>query len=384
MEEARNSERLRILHAAYWHTPASLDVANDTANRHDIFYIATRSAVKWLAEDEWQDLFDPRIHLRVERDRRRRDPLYYVDRVVGLWRGLRGFRADVVHIQETRDPFTNTILSRLRDPAVVLTVHDAEPHPGETPKGYDALKRRMFAVRRRADRIICHSQAVRSQLLQLQPELDPKRVSVVLHPAIEYMLRWRRPEYVERPGTILFFGRIHVYKGIAVLLEAWKRIREACPEARLVVAGQGPDLAKHRSEIVADPRCELIECVVPTQEVSRLFAEASVIAFPYIEASQSGALAIAIAFEKPVVVSRVGGLPEMVQDGRSGLVVPPRDPQALADALIRVLQDEPLRREMQAGAAELRRGRFSPKMLAMQMEGVYQQAIEFHRSRPRQ
>ncbi len=115
--------------------------------------------------------------------------------------------------------------------------------------------------------------------------------------------------------------------------------------------------------------------------MSRLFAEASIVVMPYIEGTQSGPLSVSVAFGKPVVVTNVGGLPEMVDENRSGLIVPPKDPEALADAIVRLLEDEPLRQKLAQGATELSQGRLSPAVLAVETEDVYRRAIDFHKSK---
>ncbi|WP_054847330.1 glycosyltransferase [Methanoculleus chikugoensis] len=81
---------------------------------------------------------------------------------------------------------------------------------------------------------------------------------------------------------------------------------------------------------------------IPYEEGARLFQQASVVALPYLEASQSGVIPTAYGFRRPVVVTDVGGsLPEVVDDGVTGYVVPPRDPEALAAAIVRLLKDPP-------------------------------------------
>lgn len=377
----QDSDRLRITHAAYWFAYAILDLVNEQAKHHDVMQITTRRAVNWLVEDEWRGLYDPRINLRVERDRRRKDPFYYVDRLAGLWRGVQQFKPDVLHIQSPSDHFLNHLFVRMKRTPIVFTVHDPRPHSGENMRGYHRSESLFLELQRRADWIIVHGQGVKEQLLKANPGLCSDRISVVLLTASQYMLAWKRPEYQERPKTVLFFGRINAYKGLGVLMDAWQHVRRASPEARLVVAGTGNDLPNHRERILADPSCELLDRVLPTQEVSRLFAEASVVVMPYVEATQSGPISISVAFGKPVVVTNVGGLPEMVDENRSGLIVPPKDPEALADALVCLLDDEPLRQRMAQGALELSRTRLSPATLSMQTEDVYRKAIDFHRSR---
>jgi glycosyltransferase involved in cell wall biosynthesis len=98
---------------------------------------------------------------------------------------------------------------------------------------------------------------------------------------------------------------------------------------------------------MANPeRFTVINRYVPADEQAALFREAAVVVLPYLEASQSGVVPIACAFGKPVVVTDVGGLPEVVEDGVTGFVVAPGDETALADAIVRVLSDDDLRRRL--------------------------------------
>lgn len=377
---AANNNSLRILHAAYWHTNACLGLANEMAKSNSIMFLTSRSGMKLLVQDEWRTLFDPRIILRVEAGMSRKEIFGYPQRVVGLLKGVYGFGAQVIHSQEHADTFLNKLLLRINRVPLVLTVHDPQPHLGVGDKFmryYAPREELVKKVRRKADWIITHAQDVKEQLLRVQPELSPERISVVLHGPIDYMLRWVRPEYREREGTVLLFGVIRGQKGLGVLMDAWPMVTRSCPNARLVVAGAGPDLPNHRDRIVSDATCELMDWRVSTQDASRLFAEASVVVLPYLEATQSGPLSIAVAFHKPVVASRIGGLPEMVDDGESGLIVPPGDPKALAEALIRLLQDKDLRGQMSEGAQRLAESRISWETLAAQTMDVYRRAIDF-------
>lgn len=371
-------KKLKILHVAYWFANSTLDIVNEQAKDHEVMYITTRGAVDWLAGDEWRELFDPGVNVRVERDRRRRDPLYYADRALGMWKAIRRFKPDVMHIQWPSDHFLNHYFVRQRRIPMVFNVHDPVPHLGDRISGYGRRESLILELERRSDAIIVHGRAVKDQLLEVNPKLDGEDVHVVYHVPMRYMLHWKKPEYEERPGTVLFFGRINEYKGLGVLMEAWKGIRERLPEAKLVVAGTGYDLPNYRDAILSDERCELIDKSVPAPEVSKLFAEASVVVMPYLEGTQSGPLAISLAFGKPVVVTDVGGLPEMVDDGKSGFVVPPRDPGALSDAVLKILSDGALRKSMGERSREMADREMSPSVLAAQTVDVYRRAIEKH------
>ena len=114
---------------------------------------------------------------------------------------------------------------------------------------------------------------------------------------------------------------------------------------------------------------------------TELFQRASIVALPYIDASQSGVIPVAYTHAKPVVATAVGSLPEMVDHGRTGYVVPPRDEQALADAIVRLLRDKDLRRQLGANGKHKVNTECSPGVVAEQTLAVYQRAIDSGRPR---
>jgi glycosyltransferase involved in cell wall biosynthesis len=115
---------------------------------------------------------------------------------------------------------------------------------------------------------------------------------------------------------------------------------------------------------------------IPDEMVARLFQEAGVVVLPYIEASTSGVLAIAHAFGKPVVSTDVGGIPEVLDHGRTGLLISPRDPSSLAEAVVTLLKDQDLRREMGQNALQKAWSELSWVPIARKTLGVYQKAYE--------
>jgi glycosyltransferase involved in cell wall biosynthesis len=108
----------------------------------------------------------------------------------------------------------------------------------------------------------------------------------------------------------------------------------------------------------------------------QLLASALVVVCPYVDATQSGVVLTAFAFEKPVVATRVGGLPEYVQDGQTGLLIPPRDPVALAQALIQVLTTPVLENGLRNTIAQLgRSGRLDWARTAHDTLAVYKELV---------
>jgi len=140
--------------------------------------------------------------------------------------------------------------------------------------------------------------------------------------------------------VFLFFGFIRRYKGLHVLLEAWGRVIERIPEARLVVAGEF--YAEEESlRAQAAPYSDSVRFdadYIPDARVGLYVSAADAVVQPYVTATQSGVAQIAFHFGRPVITTDVGGLAEIVPDGEAGLVVPPEDPAALADALVRFVE----------------------------------------------
>ena len=136
----------------------------------------------------------------------------------------------------------------------------------------------------------------------------------------------------------LFFGFIRAYKGLDLLLEAFADERLQQSNVKLLVAGEfygdpEPYLQKIK-ELKIEDSVILYNDYIPDTEVNRFFSVADIVAQPYKTATQSGVTQIAFHFEKPMLVTNVGGLPEIVPDGKIGYVVEP-EPKPIADALCR-------------------------------------------------
>jgi glycosyltransferase involved in cell wall biosynthesis len=187
-------------------------------------------------------------------------------------------------------------------------------------------------------------------LVQAQPDLDAvarlypsEPRALTPHPAYDFFATGKTDRAAARAAlgldgpVVLFFGLIRPYKGLDVLLRAVARVRERVP-VTLVVAGEFYESRAPYDALVASlglqPAVRFLDRYVPNEEVESLFRAADVVVLPYVSATQSGIAQIALAFERPVIVTDVGGLPEAVRPGETGWVVPPRDPEALARILV--------------------------------------------------
>lgn len=143
--------------------------------------------------------------------------------------------------------------------------------------------------------------------------------------------------------VILFFGFVREYKGLKHLLRAMRTIREELQDIQLWVVGDfGSDRQDYFdmiNELAVKDCIRVIDGYVPDKEVEKYFAAADMVALPYESATQSGIVQIAYGFEKPVVVTDVGGLPDVVEDGTTGYVVPAGDSDKLAEAVIKYFRE---------------------------------------------
>lgn len=305
-----------------------------------------------------------------------KSPIRWLLNAVRLVSEVKRFKPDVVHQQEaTRDyaVAAQIYLSRLFP--FILTVHDPKPHSGEDMQRHRFSRHRAYQwiLRKLCDDAITHGSLLCEQLVEVAPWLAG-RVASIQHGPIGPV---QMPE-LEEPddGTLLFFGRINAYKGLRYFIDAVLHLRAKGFHVKGVIAGRGGDLAPNRAVIEANDCFELHEEFVSRAKVNILFTKAQLVIMPYVDATQSGVAAMAIGFGRPVVATRVGSIPEMVLDGYTGLLVPPRDAVALADAIESLLSD-PVRYGMLienvriAGA----HGDLSWKAIGRATSAVYSKAI---------
>ena len=223
---------------------------------------------------------------------------------------------------------------RKRSAAVILFLcHNVFPHERMGSRLLETMLVRMAF--RRVDGFLVQSRDLARQVREFRPDAP---VRTVHHPAYSFYRRWDSES--TRPGEkpcILFFGNIRAYKGLDVLIEAFARVRREL-EAELVVAGEfysDPGPLKERVRALGlDGEVRWTGGYVPNREVPSLFRRAHVVALPYRSATQSGIVPLAYQFGVPVIASDVGGLSEVVLDGRTGLLFPPGDSERLASLLV--------------------------------------------------
>ncbi len=203
---------------------------------------------------------------------------------------------------------------------------------------------------------LVQSTQVRHDLLALVPEIDPAVVRLAHHPVYDYSAPGRpRPTMAEarraldlppHAHVLLFFGFIKPYKGLMHLIDAAPRLRERFgPDGvRIVAVGDVyGDRQEYVDRIEASGAADVIrfhDRYVADDDVEPWFVASDLVVLPYVSATQSGIALLAWNYDKPVVTTNVGGLPELISDGETGFLVPPGDPEALAAACIRFFDED--------------------------------------------
>jgi glycosyltransferase involved in cell wall biosynthesis len=226
---------------------------------------------------------------------------------------------------------------RKRGTRVVLVCDNLVPHEH---RPFDRELTRWML--RNSDGYLVMSESVERDLATLKPGAPFRRVPHPLYAQFDRG-RFTRASARARLGlapdaeVAAFFGYVRRYKGLDTLLDAWPLVRARRPVTLLVAGDFYEDPAPYRAQVAAagEGAVRLTEGYLADEEVEALFKAADVVVLPYRSATQSGVTHVAYALGVPVITTDVGGLAETVRPGETGLVVPPGDPTALAEAIVR-------------------------------------------------
>jgi glycosyltransferase involved in cell wall biosynthesis len=285
-------------------------------------------------------------------------------------------RADVVHAHMYR---AETVATRAvialgeagqRKPYLVATIHSSRIRSLEDQLHLRELTPHM-------DRLIAVSRAIQHKLV------DEERTSVpvsLIYNGVD-LQRYDQQEacctlpeeYGMEPGSQIVgvVARLEPEKGHPTLLEAWPAVLRAAPDAYLLIVGEG----SRRDALEVQAReLRIAHRVVFTgrrEDVPAVTAALDVAVLPSYREAQGMVILEAMALSRPVVASNVGGIPEMIQDGVTGLLVPPRDPGALAGAIVRLLTNHPLADTIARAGHDMVHDRFCIELMVSAVQSIY-------------
>lgn len=196
-----------------------------------------------------------------------------------------------------------------------------------------------------SDYFIVHADKEREDLRRILPEIPEMNIITAVHPSYDVQFKFSP---IEKPKArkklnlkgkvMLFFGFVRDYKGLMYLIDAMPLILKKVDVTLLIVGefwkGKG-EYVSRVEELGIEDNVRIIDKYVPDEDVAQYYVASDVVVLPYLSATNSGIVQIAYGFDRPVIVTDVGGLPEIVKHGKTGFVVKPEDSREIAEAVLK-------------------------------------------------
>ncbi len=285
----------------------------------------------------------------------------HVTSMVRLVKALRRWQPAIIHIHWLLFPLVDRCFLRTlrRIAPLVLTVHDTNPFNANPAIRVQALG--AVSIMRSFDQLIVHTSQGIDRLTA--HGIAAARITRIAHGLLHAPAAAPPPPARRPDGRLAFllFGLVKPYKGVDLLIRA---VAQLDPDVRrravFEVAGRpemdvAPLLALAR-DLAVDDAIRFDFRFVPDDELAAKMRQSAVLLFPYREIEASGVLLSALAWHRPVIATRIGLFAEIIEDGRSGLLVPPEAPSALADAIRRLIEESTLLPALAEGVRDLAHG----------------------------
>lgn len=310
---------------------------------------------------------------------------------VKLTRYLLQTKPDIVQFGSIEFPFEAIFLGYLKRKGLILTqiCHEFEPRERLNNPIVKINNHLLSNVFKTFSIMFFHSVSNLNRFRELYPDISSDHFHVIPHGneqifsligdpmGYKEKLKQRYGITNHKCPVVLFFGNITVSKGVPDLLRAFADVYAENKDARLIVAGKplkyiNPNsLLELASALGIQTATSFDMRYFSMEEVTPLIELATVVVYPYLSSTQSGSIQVAYALGKPVVATRVGGLPDVVEDGRSGFLVPPNSPRELAAAILKIINDPALALRMGNYASELSQTRFAWGPIASKIAHIY-------------
>lgn len=253
---------------------------------------------------------------------------------------------------------------------MVLTMHDPIPHSSN--QTFENRLHRWCCVHLTPNFILLNT-TQREEFLRTygidESRVYQSRLSIYAH--LKYTQA--APALCPHP-YVLYIGSVQPHKGIEYLCKAMLSVMADTNDIRLVVAGKGTYYFD-KSVYEQNPRFVFINRFITDEELASLISNCIAVVCPYIDATQSGVMMSAFALNKPVIATTVGALPEMMENGRHGYLVPPKDIRSLAESIRRIINPGKAQQLSEFIEKDFAAGSHSWSSIAKNMQAIYQEII---------
>ena len=289
-----------------------------------------------------------------------------------LRRVMNTFRPDVVNTHSGRDTQLAGMAARslIGRPLIVRTRHLALPITSRF--SYSILPDHVVTVSKYVENYLIAAGVPGKQVSTIPTGVDFSRYD---RSTVQGNLR----EELGLPADSLLIGTVAILrakKGHAEILDAAPEVLKRFPNAHFVFAGDGPQTENLKTRIAANGLSGHVHMLGLRRDVTNVLASLDVFALPTHQEALGTAFIEAAAMGVPAVGSNVDGVPEVVLDGQTGLLVPAQDGKALIEPICRLLGDSIFRQSMGTNATEFVHRKFSREIMAQGMERLYQRLLE--------
>ncbi len=325
----------------------TVHLCDELSINHEVLLIM--SGIPGYGDEEmirtFQEKFSKnRFQIRYTQSYSKKDPRNIFS-IVSIKKEIISFKPDLICVQAGYQPWLLLLRSYFKNHPFVLDLHDPVTLLAGGSTKYLTFRR--FLINQLiglSDCVIVHGRKLASDLMKSY-DVDKKNIAVLKRGAYEISKVYEQQPSKKIRNRILFFGRIHRHKGIDVLVKSQPLVSSRIPDAVYQIIGK-ESYHDYKRFIINKDKFILEPVMVPWTEIHNIFRKADIVVLPYLDATQSGVLSTALAYRKPVIITSVGGMPEMVLQGKTGIIVAPNNVKALAAAIVLLLSNKKLKQNI--------------------------------------
>jgi glycosyltransferase involved in cell wall biosynthesis len=263
----------------------------------------------------------------------------------------------------------------LKNKNKVFTLHDIKLHSGENEYGLINFPERFckWIIKSKYHTVIQNKKDFEDVVRIYQHKKD--KIHLIPFKCLYIFRRFLSDNINPVKSDILFFGRMSPYKGLQYLVDAIDLVRKTYKDVTALIAGGG-DIEVISRNNNRDNNFIIINRYITNEELASFIDNTRIVVCPYTDATQSGVVMTSFAFGKPVIASTVGGFTDVIDENITGLLIPPRDVEKLADAIIYLLSDENRIEEMEKNIKDIcEYGRLSWDSIANDAKNMYESVL---------
>jgi|WetSurMetagenome_2_1015567.scaffolds.fasta_scaffold23099_4 glycosyltransferase involved in cell wall biosynthesis len=262
----------------------------------------------------------------------------------------------------------------LKNKKKVFTIHDVKLHSGEKGKIYNVAESICMWLIKSKYQVLIQNKFDYNDIIKKYPD-KIRKINLIPFKNLNIFKSFLNENLSVVKSDILFFGRISPYKGLNYLVDAIKMVNKVYPDIRVLIAGSGTIDRNIKEKL--NGSFIIYNRYLSNEEMAGFVANTKIVVCPYTDASQSGVVMTSFAFGKPIIASNVGGFLDVIEDGVTGILVPPRNVDELAKAIISLLSDEKKIISMSKKITEeCENGMLSWNSIINDANNVYQKTLE--------